>query len=189
MKKSIALLVLSLLSQVASAQSLAECEAKIGELLSKVKTQELRVLALNDVTSTDQARVDTYHMSNNTLCGVELLEETGLLTVTKFKPLADVSSAIPFREVVKFESIMLNGSDPTRSNGRIKSKVSCSMTENSIRYVTKVPVLTDGVKSPWAIEELNVSLTGNTLYFHLRASVTPIHKIFRSITDCKLTVE
>lgn len=190
MNKSLMMGLLCLFSHRLSAQSLDECEARIFDLLSQVKTQEVRVLALNkDGIDPAEARLDTYHMSSNTLCGVELIKESGLLTVTKFKGLNEIDSDKISRDVVKFESIVLNGSDPTRSNGRIKSKVSCSMTESSVRYITRVPILTDGIRSPWAIEELTVIVTGNNINFSLRASISPINKVFRSITDCKLTVE
>ncbi len=189
MKKLITLSLMALISQNISAQTLEECEVKITRMLSQVKTQKVRILALNeDGIDPLSARVDNYHMSENNLCGVELVKKTGLLTVTKFKSLKD-DSEIPFRDVVKFESIMLNGSDPTRSNGRIKSKVSCSISENTVRYVTKVPVLTDGIRSPWAIEELTVSLKDKKVNFSLRASLLPINKVFRSITDCEMTLE
>lgn len=179
-----------LFSQTLYAQTLQECETKITGLLSQVKTQQLRVLALNeDGTPPSKARVDTYHMSADNLCGVEFVKETGLLTVTKFKELETHDFDLQFRDIVKFESISLNGSDPTRTNGRVKAKVECSMTKNSVRYVTKVPVLTDGVRTPWVIEELNVKFNDNIVNFSLRATVTPVNKVFRSITDCALAVE
>ncbi|HXH75219.1 MAG TPA: hypothetical protein VNJ08_09660 [Bacteriovoracaceae bacterium] len=117
-------------------------------------------------------------MSLHNNCGVELVEENGQLTVTMFKP----SSLAP----KKFETIILNGNDPTYTNGRVKAKVSCSMDENSVVYITKVPVLTDGMKTPYAIEKLTIRQDEKGLKVTLRAGLTPIHSVYRSITDCML---
>jgi hypothetical protein len=151
------------------------------------RTQEMRLEALNpDGRARVDVRVDTYHMSSDNLCGVELTDD-GILTVTQFKVLDDESDARPpFRQVKKFESIVLNGADPTRSGGRVKSKVHCSLTDDTVTYVTKVPVLTDGVRSPWVIEELRLKVEDSVLAVSLRASVTPIDRVFRSITACDL---
>jgi|GEM_PF-7013822 len=168
-----------------SPEKLKACEDKISELLAQIPSQEVKVLPLN-LENSKEARSDVYHLSSDHLCGIEFLKENGLLTVTQFKPKQNEDI---YRNVVKFESIFLNGNDPTRTNGRIKGKAFCKISGDTIKYVTKVPVLTDGVKSPWALEELTFKLSANVLDVKLRASLVPIHRAFRSITACKFDLE
>lgn len=167
--KSLCLLIIGMMSLSAMGSELKDCEAKISKMIKQIKTQELKVFS---------NRSDTYHMGHDNLCGVELTEK--FLTVTMFKE---------DNIIKKFETIILNGNDPTFTQGRVQAKVSCHMDENSVVYETRVPVLTDGIKSPYAIEKLVVRQNDQELYVSLRASVTPINGVFKSITDCYLSVE
>ena len=168
-------LFLALLPTIVSASELKDCEKKIAELLRQVKTTSLSVAP--------EKRVDQYHLGKDQLCGVELLDH--MLTITMFKePKTPESLSV---DAAKFETIILNESDPTFTGGRVKALVSCEINDDSVSYTTKVPVLTDGVKSPWAIEELSITKDNGELHVSLRASLIPIQKVFRSVTACTLT--
>jgi hypothetical protein len=179
-------MILGMCSQSVFASELGDCEKKIKEMLGEVKNSKVLIVEkYENGAAVINPRVDSYHMSADSSCGVEVANGT-ILTISKFKEALTLVNNVPAMERKKFETIMLNGNDPTFTQERVKAIVSCKMDENSVEYVTKVPVLTDGVKSPWAIEKLNISKVNGELNISLRASVTPISKIFRSITDCKL---
>ena len=167
-------LILALLPTIVSASELKDCEKKIAELIRQVKPVSLSVAP--------EKRVDQYHLGKDQLCGVELLDH--MLTVTMFKePKTPENVSV---NAAKFETIILNENDPTFTGGRVKALVSCEISDDTVSYTTKVPVLTDGVKSPWAIEELKIKKESGEIHISLRASLIPIQKVFRSITECTL---
>jgi hypothetical protein len=176
MKNVSILVVTALMSMNTFASELKDCEKKIAEILNQVNTSKINLIEDGKTNE----RVDSYHMSPSLDCGVELTSR-GQLTVSMFKP----SST----DRKKFETIILNGNDPTYTDGRVKALVSCSIENNTVIYTTKVPVLTDGVKSPYAVEKLTIKQEDSSIQVSLRATVTPIHKVFRSITDCTLEVK
>ncbi len=172
MKKTLGILLLLTSSTSAIASELKDCEQKIKKMLDQVHTSFVIVSKTN--------RIDLYHMSKDRLCGVELTDK--FLTVAKFKDATPADE--PMLTTKKFETIILNGEDPTFTDGRVKAIVTCEMDENSVIYTTKVPVLTDGSKSPYAVEKLTMKQDQNGIQVSLRSSLTPIQSVFRSITDC-----
>ncbi len=157
------------------ASELRDCEKKIHEWLSVNPASSIQVIEKGELNP----RIDQYRLNEKRNCGIEIAG--AFLTISMFKPSAATETKL---ETVKFETIVLNGNDPTFSQGRVKAQVSCKMTENHIEYITRVPVLTDGIKSPFAVEKLTLDKDDKTLKVGLRATVTPIQKVFRSITDC-----
>ncbi len=174
--------LLALTITPAFAASLQDCEEKIVELLAAHPTTDVRLVEGGQAL----ARVDSFHLKADKSCGVELAENAQgkFLTVSLFHPAAPgAGNAL---EQKKFETIILNGDDPTFTDRRVKAVVNCSMTADSVEYVTRVPVLTDGVRTPWVIERLNIRKSAAGLNVRLRASVTPINGVFRSISACNL---
>jgi hypothetical protein len=138
----------------AHASDLKECQAKIASMLANVKPTTTKGPAGN-------AAAEQYRMSADQSCGVEYLADTAQLTVTRFSA----------GELKKFETILLNEAELT-TGGRVRATLTCEIDGDSVIYQTRLPIFSDGVRTPFQKKTLKVSLEDKTVWVQLESRLS-----------------
>jgi hypothetical protein len=147
MKLLLLLLAPLMVLNPAHASDLAECRAKIAEMISATPASENKGPTGN---------LDQYHMSKDQNCGIELTDE-GYFTVNRIaKP--------------KFETIILNHAELSAKD-RVKAESTCTITEDAVYYTTRLPIFSDGVKSPFQVKKLAVTRNGSQVTVKLTSKI------------------
>lgn len=166
MQNKALLSVIAALALLPSAQAsdLKECQARIASILSNVKAQTMKGPA-------GEAAAEQYRMSADRSCGVEYLADAAQLTVTRFGE----------EELKKFETILLSEAELT-TGGRVRATLECEIDGDTVTYVTRLPILSDGVRTPFQKKTLTVSLEDRTVTVKLEARLS----LLVSKIDCSM---
>ncbi len=129
-----------------------ECTQKLTRLFAKLPvTQNLGPNGKGD-----------YHLSQDKKCGVEWSEHLGYFTVTRFA--GDT--------LAKFETIILNEQELT-AGGRVRATLECvADDEETMTFTTKLPIFSDGVKTPLQTKTLSVKQAGKRLEVSLKSKIS-----------------
>lgn len=167
----LSLLALSFVSLTASASEPAACRAKIVELLAPHAPQAAKGPA---------GAGEQYRLSADKSCGVEYVADKAHLTITRFAGAGDEKSAEA--GLKKFETMLLDETELS-SGGRVRSQVECEIQGDSVIYKTKLPIFSDGVRTPFQEKWLEVTRNDDgSLYVFIESRIT----VLRSKIDCTL---
>jgi hypothetical protein len=158
-------------------------------------------LSLTPAREVGTSRTDLFYMSARHTCGIEILEDQGIVRIEEFER-ANSSEAkqIKFEYadargnwilgVKKFETIRLHEADPAYADGRFKGHVTCDTStedgQDVVTYRTETPVFADGVKSPKAVTVLKLKRLERGLVMSLTAGVSGALYPFHSFTTCPI---